>query len=74
MIVTDVGGLRESIGDRGTGLVVSEGTPEAIRKEIEKYFQDTSIAETCIKNIQSEKERLSWKGFAERLIEYIEKL
>ena len=74
MIVTDVGGLKETIGDRGTGLVVTDGTPEAICREIEKYFQDPSIAENCIKNIHSEKERLSWKGFAERLVEYIEKL
>jgi glycosyltransferase involved in cell wall biosynthesis len=74
MIVTDVGGLKETIGDRGTGLVVSDGTPEAIKEEIDRYFRDPSIAENCIRNIQSEKERLSWKGFAERLIEYIEKL
>ena len=74
MIVTDVGGLKETIGDRGTGLVAAEGTPEAIRDEIEKYFSDPSTAEDCKKNIRMEKERLSWKGFAERLIEFIEKL
>ena len=74
MIVTDVGGLKETIGDRGTGLVASEGTPEAIRSEIERYFSNPSIAEDCIKNIRMEKERLSWKGFAERLIEFIDKL
>lgn len=71
MIVTDVGGLKETIGDRGTGLVVDEGTPEAIRMEIERYFSDPSIAEECIANIRMEKERLSWKGFAERLIGFI---
>ena len=74
MIVTDVGGLKETIGDRGTGLVAPEGTPESIYREIEKYFQNPSIAEECIKNIQIEKDRLSWKGFSERLIEFIEKL
>jgi glycosyltransferase involved in cell wall biosynthesis len=74
MIVTDVGGLKETIGDRGTGLVVTDGTPEAICKEIEKYFSDSSIAEECIRNIRLEKERLSWKGFAERLIEFTEQL
>ena len=71
MIVTDVGGLKETIGDKGTGLVVDEGTPEAIRMEIERYFSDPSIAEECIANIRMEKERLSWKGFAERLIGFI---
>ena len=74
MIVTDVGGLKETIGDRGTGLVAAEGTPEDIRSETDKYFSNPSIAEDCIKNIRMEKERLSWKGFAERLIEFIDKL
>jgi glycosyltransferase involved in cell wall biosynthesis len=74
MIVTDVGGLKETIGDRGTGIVAPECTPESIYREIERYFLDPSVAEECIRNIQLEKERLSWKGFAERLIEYIEKL
>ena len=74
MIVTDVGGLKETIGDRGTGLVAPEGTPEAIYHEIERYFSDPAIAEECIRNIRLEKERLSWKGFAERLIEFVEQL
>ena len=74
MIVTDVGGLKETIGDRGTGLVAPEGTPEAIYHEIERYFSDPTIAEECIRNIRLEKERLSWKGFAERLIEFVEQL
>ena len=74
MIVTDVGGLKETIGDRGTGLVAPEGTPEAICKEIEKYFADPGIGEECIRNIRMEKERLSWSGFAKRLIEFTEEL
>ena len=74
MIVTDVGGLKETIGDRGTGLVVSEGTPKAISEEIIRYFSDPSIAESCIDNIRLEKERLSWKGFAKRLTGFIEQL
>ena len=74
MIVTDVGGLKETIGDRGTGLVASEGTPDAIRDEILKYFSDPSISEGCIGCIRKEKERLSWKTFAQRLIEFIGQL
>ena len=70
MIVTDVGGLKETIGDRGTGLVSEEGTPEAIYREIIKYFSDPAIEAECIINIRMEKERLSWKGFAERLIAF----
>ncbi len=68
MIVTDVGGLKEAIGDTGTGLVASECTPEAILAEINRYFSDPSIRQDCIENIRLEKERLSWKSFADRLI------
>jgi glycosyltransferase involved in cell wall biosynthesis len=74
MIVTDVGGLKETIGDRGTGLVASEGTPEAIHNEILRYFSDPSIKDRCVEAIRKEKERLSWKTFAERLTEFIGQL
>ena len=70
MIVTNVGGLKETIGDRGTGIVSDEGTPEAICKEILRYFSNPEIKENCISNIRLEKERLSWKTFADRLIEF----
>ena len=71
MIVTDVGGLKETIGDRGTGLVAQECTPDAIREDILKYFSSPEIRETCVKNIRMEKERLSWSGFARKLTEFI---
>ena len=74
MIVTDVGGLKETIGNRGTGLVTSECTPEAVRDEILRYFSDPAIAEECIRNIRLEKERLSWKGFCDRLMEFTKEL
>lgn len=74
MIVTDVGGLKETIGDRGTGIVASEGTPECICKEILRYFSAPDIRKNCIANIRLEKERLSWKTFAERLEEFISQI
>ena len=74
MIVTDVGGLKETIGDRGTGIVSKEGTPEAIAHEIEKYFADPQISEECIINIRKEKERLSWNTFARKLTDFIGQL
>ena len=70
MIVTDVGGLKETIGDRGTGLVAKEGTPEAIHEEIVRFFADPQIRECCVRNIREEKERLSWSTFACRLTEF----
>jgi len=72
MVVTDVGGLKETIGDRGTGLVADKSTPEAVYKEITRYFEDPQIASGCIRNIRKEKERLSWSGFADRLIRFID--
>ena len=74
MVVTDVGGLKETIGDRGTGLVSKDNSPEAIYQEIIRYFSDPAIKADCIRNIQTEKERLSWKSFAERLIEFTDAL
>ncbi len=74
MIVTKVGGLKEAIGDTGTGLVAENGNPETIAAEIKKYFSDPSIQEECIENIRLEKERLSWKTFAVKLTEFIDKL
>ena len=74
MIVTDVGGLKETIGDRGTGIVASEGTPEIIASEILRYFNDPSLAEKFVENIRLEKERLSWKRFALGLTEFYDEL
>ena len=71
MVVTDVGGLKETIGDRGTGLVSPDGSPEAVCKEILRYFSDPAIKNRCIRNIRSEKERLSWSTFALKLEEFI---
>lgn len=74
MIVTDVGGLKETIGDRGTGLVAEEVSVECIRKEIVSFFSDESIRESCIARIREEKERLSWKAFADGLVKFAESL
>lgn len=72
MIVTDTGGLKEMIGDRGTGILAEACTPEAVREAILKYFSDSSISENCIEAIRKEKERLSWAGFCRKLIGFAE--
>ena len=72
MIVTDVGGLKETIGDRGTGIVVPEGTPECIAEAIENYFADGSIRPGCIESIKAEKDRLSWERFCRNLTNFAE--
>ena len=74
MVVTDVGGLKETIGERGTGIVTERPDPECIRAAIERYFADSSIRENCIAHIREEKERLSWSRFAEGLVEFAKKI
>lgn len=70
LVVTDVGGLRETIGDRGTGLVAPTATPEDVRVEIERYFSDPQLSRICIENIRKEKERLSWTSFCRQLLDF----
>lgn len=74
MIVTDVGGLKETIGDTGTGIVAKEATPQCITNAIEHYFADPSVRENCISHIRKEKDRLSWSRFCEGLTEFAESL
>ena len=74
MIVTDVGGLRETIGDRGIGLVCNECSPENVALEIERYFSQKGLREKLIENISRENERLSWNRFCKDLIRFAEKL
>lgn len=74
MIVTDVGGLKETVGDTGTGIVAPECTPQAIMLEIERYFAEPQLKQSFITNIRKEKERLSWKSFSEQLIDFINQI
>jgi glycosyltransferase involved in cell wall biosynthesis len=69
-----VGGLKGTIGDRGTGIVAPVAAPEAIRKEILRYFADPAIRDGCVRAIRQEKERLSWDRFAEKLTAFAEQL
>ena len=74
MVVTDVGGMKETIGDCGTGIVVEHCSPDAICNAIEFYFSSDEIAAKCIESILIEKERLSWNAFCRRLIEFADTL
>ncbi len=74
MIVTAVGGLTETVGGRGTGLVAPEATPECVLQEIRRYFGDPQVREDCIRNIRREKERLSWSTYCNGLVEFAQSL
>jgi len=74
MIVTDVGGLKSTIGDRGTGIVAPKAEPGIIRKEIERFFADPAIKDECCENIRKEKIRLSWSSFCKNLTDFADTL
>ncbi len=69
MITTNVGGLKETIGDKGTGVIMEDGNPQTIANALEDYFKEENVAqrENMIKCIKAEKERLSWKNFVQKL-------
>lgn len=69
MITTNVGGLKETIEVPGTGIVVDEVNPVAIKKAIMDYF-DNNLAKRFSKNILIEKEKLSWSAFSNKLMEF----
>ena len=74
MVVTDVGGLRETVGAAGTGIVCDEGTPECIAAAIGRYFDDPALQARLRTGINAEKERLSWSRFAQDLTKFAAKL
>ena len=67
MVVTDVGGLKGTIGARGTGIVAPEPSPEAIRTEILRFFRDEAVRQGCLEAIGKEKKRLGWDVFCQNL-------
>jgi len=74
MITTDTGGLKESIGDRGTGIVVERPDPALISEATKRYFSEPELVESMKENILKEKQRLSWETFCDRLIEFYKTL
>lgn len=76
MITTDVGGLRETIGERGTGVIMENGEPATIARAIEDYFapENAGMRGEMILNIRKEKERLSWGTFCSKLEDFYKTL
>ena len=69
LITTNVGGLKETIGDRGTGLIVDKIESTDIASAINDFYNKNGLREELIKGIIKEKERLSWSNFCKNLIE-----
>ena len=76
MITTDVGGLRETIGERGTGVIIDNGEPATIARAIVDYFspENAGMREEMVLNIRREKERLSWGTFCNKLEDFYKTL
>ena len=74
MVVTDVGGLRETIGSRGTGIVCENAAPACIAAAIERFFDEPLLRERLGEGIRAEKERLSWNRFSEDLTAFAARL
>ena len=74
MVVTDVGGLKETVGERGTGLVCDACTPTSVAAAITRYFDDPALQERLHAGILAEKQRLSWSRFARDLTDFAESL
>lgn len=74
MLVTDTGGLKESIADTGTGLLAEQCTAQAVADGINAFFADPEIAADCKKNIRKQKDILSWERFARNLQDFAKKI
>jgi glycosyltransferase involved in cell wall biosynthesis len=73
VIATDVGGLREDVGERGTGLVVGSAEPSQIAGGIRRYFDD-GLKAGCVRNIAAMKREENWDRFAEKVTAFAESL
>ncbi|MCL4281427.1 MAG: glycosyltransferase [Flavobacteriales bacterium] len=72
VVATDVGGLQETIRDGKTGVLVSSPSPEAIAQGIERLFSmDRGTVHAGIAALRDE---LSWKRFADTLVEFTRSL
>lgn len=72
MIVTSVGGLKETIGEEGTGLLCEQATPECVAAAVEEYFSQPELREKFERNILKLREEMSWNGFCKKLTDFIE--
>ncbi len=73
MVTTDVGGLKEAIEERGTGIVVDSPECGAVAKGIVSFFEEGN-RDIYIKNIEQSKEALSWESFAKKVTDYYHSL
>ena len=73
LITTPVGGLVESVGQAGTGMLTAGISPKDVADAVEKYFAENR-KEEYLYNISQLKKQLSWETFALKLQDFINTL
>jgi glycosyltransferase involved in cell wall biosynthesis len=73
IIATDVGGLKESVLDNKTGIVVKSPDPAFIQGALRAYF-DGNLKEPFADSIRTVKKGLSWSHLAQQLLEFYKTL
>jgi glycosyltransferase involved in cell wall biosynthesis len=69
VLATDVGGLRETIEEAGTGLICQPQV-ESLVQGIGQVFSEGTAS--FIDHIRGEKKNLTWEKFADALVEFVE--
>jgi glycosyltransferase involved in cell wall biosynthesis len=73
IIATDVGGLKETIYDGKTGMIVPKPEAIEIKRTIEQYFSDGK-QRVMQENIREENKLNSWSNFTSKLLEFSREL
>lgn len=73
LIATDVGGLKETISDGETGLMVSEVNSSAIAKVIRRYFSE-NLKEKFAAKIAEHNRENSWDNFTDKILHFYEEI
>lgn len=67
LIATDVGGLKEMVINNVTGKIIETPSVKNIETGIQNFFSNNQTS-YLIENIKKEKEKLSWKVFADNIL------
>ncbi len=69
IIATDVGGLKETIANNETGLIVERPDSQLLKSAIHKYFE-RNLQEVMSTNILNRKADNNWENFAQKILEF----
>jgi len=73
LITTPVGGLVESVGQAGTGMLTESVSAKGVADAVKKYFAENK-KEEYLYNISRLKRELSWETFADKLETFLNTL